>query len=352
MIDPENLRGLVRNTAPFLFESAPPDGVEFEFLQILHQSAPAASGPGYFALCVAAHHATVATFVPTDVDAKIRGLLWRETTDLAVLRGMADLALRWWQWDLKSVSRRTVDAGLGPVSGHDGERMSVLAGAHGRFVALGDAEYAERLALALEEELDRELASFHRARDPLDQLKLAASLAHNLGDLNQGISFWPGGPKLAASRERFHKLGHEDAGRFAIPMRVYRELLAAEGHRNYPLRAVKALRQSVDLLYPQPPFVDDWGARVATSPLLRFEDRRDVLDALLEGCRKIPGQQAYYRAIAGFAEADPGQFQRAVDALPAASRRTARDADFRRRIAVPRASFESSYAKRLKAITG
>ncbi len=28
----------------------------------------------YFALCLACHHATVATFVPTDVDTKIRGI--------------------------------------------------------------------------------------------------------------------------------------------------------------------------------------------------------------------------------------------------------------------------------------
>ena len=30
----------------------------------------------YFALCLACHHATVGTFVPTDVDTKIRGILW------------------------------------------------------------------------------------------------------------------------------------------------------------------------------------------------------------------------------------------------------------------------------------
>ena len=35
----------------------------------------------YFALCLACHHATVATFVPTDVDTKIRGIVWRESRD-------------------------------------------------------------------------------------------------------------------------------------------------------------------------------------------------------------------------------------------------------------------------------
>ena len=47
----------------------------------------------YFALCLACHHATVATFVPTDVDTKIRGLAWRETSDKEVLKPMLRFAL-------------------------------------------------------------------------------------------------------------------------------------------------------------------------------------------------------------------------------------------------------------------
>ncbi len=347
MIAAETLLTLVRNTAPFLFDRAWPRA---EFLAILTGPLPAEGDlAGYFAWCLASHHATVATFVPTDVDSKIRGLLWRETRDRETLRAMAELALRSLSWDLDAVSRRTVDNGFGPVSGHDGERMSVLAGALGRMVEVGDEEMAERLALRLEAELDRELASFQAARHPVEQLKLAQSIAHNLGDLNQGISFWKKGPAMAAMRDRFHRLGHEDAGRFARPMKLYRDLLAAEGHRNYPLRAVKALRQDPSLLYPQPPFVDDWGHTIATSPLLTFADRRETAGALIEGCRKLPGQSGYYRALAGMQQADPGQFDRILEALPATSRKDARTAEFRKLLAVPRSSFESSMAKRAAA---
>jgi len=47
----------------------------------------------YFALCLACHHATVATFIPTDVDTKIRGILWQASRDRDVLRGMLRVAL-------------------------------------------------------------------------------------------------------------------------------------------------------------------------------------------------------------------------------------------------------------------
>lgn len=33
----------------------------------------------YFTLCLACHHATVATFVPADVDTKIHCITWRES---------------------------------------------------------------------------------------------------------------------------------------------------------------------------------------------------------------------------------------------------------------------------------
>jgi len=342
LIGPAALVDLVRNTAPFLLDREWPPA---EFLDILKSRAP-----DYFALCLAAHHATVATFVPTDVDAKIRGVLWRETRDREKLQAMADLALRAMSWDLSFVSRRTVDVGLGPVSGHDGERMSVLAGAHGRFLESGDTAYAEKTGEAITRELDRESDSFERCEHPIEALKLASFIAHNLGDLNQGISFWQSGAKTAASKQRFERLGHQDRGRFAIPMRLYRELLSPEGHRNYPLRGVKALRQSPDLLLPQAPFLDEWGAVVATHPLLSFESRGEVTGALIDGCRKLAGQQGYYRAIAGLAGADPGQYERIVEALPVTARKDARSADFRKRVAVPRESFESSMAKRCRAI--
>src|SRR4051794_14305273 len=101
-IGPQNLLGLVRNTAPFLFDAAtrpevppptssrlielgePPRGwlnilALGEKLSEVDESSKEDGGRGdYFALCLACHHATVATFVPTDVDSKIRGHLWQD----------------------------------------------------------------------------------------------------------------------------------------------------------------------------------------------------------------------------------------------------------------------------------
>ena len=58
----------------------------------------------YFALCLACHHATVATFVPTDVDTKIRGIVWRESRDPDVLRPMLRLALAARVWTEDGIS--------------------------------------------------------------------------------------------------------------------------------------------------------------------------------------------------------------------------------------------------------
>jgi hypothetical protein len=358
-IAPETIVGLVRNTAPFLFIGDP--GAARPFLQYITDN-EASRLTQYFALCVAAHHATVATFVPTDVDTKIRGLIWRKTRDEAELRWMADFAFGWLDWDLAPVSRRFLGAGtrLGEtVSGHNGEWLSVVAGGHGRFLAVGDAEYAERTAEAIDRELEREASAFLTAfRAPgreIETLKLAASLTHNLGDLDQGISFWEGpAAKFAASKARFARLAHENtkpySGVFQISARLYRDWLAPEGHRHYPLRPLKCLRQSAELLLPQGPFLDEWGGIAGTHPDLTTDDRTEVLDALIKGCKKVPGQSGYFRAIAGFAEAAPRAFAAALDRVPASSRKELRQAAFQKQLAVSRASFESSMKKRVQAL--
>ena len=94
-ISPETLLSQVHNTAPFLEARMPSrepgrltelgqtsDG----FLRILANWENILRAgltreeqlQDYFAVCLACHHATVATFVPTDVDTKIRGIVWRE----------------------------------------------------------------------------------------------------------------------------------------------------------------------------------------------------------------------------------------------------------------------------------
>ena len=185
-IAPDALVALVRNTAPWLFETpealaardAAP-GQPREFIALLHHppvAPPRAPDPGadpapadpallvaYFTLCLAAHHASVASFVPTDVDSKIRGLLWRRAEDHDTLRAMFEATCRFLEWDVPFVSRRAIVVGkLGVVSGHDGERLSVLMGALGRALQLGCEDVAAAAEARVDAELEREAEAFRR----------------------------------------------------------------------------------------------------------------------------------------------------------------------------------------------
>jgi hypothetical protein len=133
-------------------------------------------------------------------------------------------------------------------------------------------------------------------------------------------------------------------GRFEVAVRIYQHTgLSAEGHRHYPLRAVKALRRSPATLLPLCPFLDDWGATV-----MQLEERHEVLEALVTGCQKVQGQQGYYRAIAGMRAASSGDFDRAAARMPNSVQRHLRTAGTRKLIDVPRASFESMMRKRAR----
>jgi len=294
----------------------------------------------YFALCLACHHATVATFVPTDVDTKIRGLAWRETSDKEVLKPMLRFALAAQGWTEEGISTRSVRC----VSGHNGEHWSAIAGGLGRMLELGDTASAEEAQAGIEAEIVREKAVFVQTaaeRDgELDLLRLAMTLAHNRGDLTQGMGFWKKTPATLPLMEHF-----QTRGRFEQAVRMYQDTgLSAEGHRHYPLRPVKALRRSPATLLPLSPFLDDWGAVVA-----KLEECDEVLAALVIGCQKLKGQQGYYRAIAGMYAASPGEFDRAASRMPNATQRLLRSAEMRKQISIPRVSFESMMRKRARA---
>jgi len=356
-ISPETLLAQVQNTAPFLQGrmpapeprrlielGAPPDG----FLRVLasweniHRPDlnHAEQLQDYFALCLSCHHATVATFVPTDVDTKIRGLAWRETGDAEVLKPMLRFALDSRGWTEEGISTRSVRG----VSGHDGEHWSAIAGGLGRFLEIGDSSSAEEAQAAIECEIDREQSVFDQTaaeRDPeLDLLRLAMTLAHNRGDLKQGMGFWKRNAATAPVMDNLLK-----RGRFDLAVHIYQDTgIAAEGHRHYPLRPVKALRRSPDTLLPLCPFLDEWGGAVAS-----LEESDEVLAALVIGCQKVKGQQGYYRAIAGMHQASCGAFERAASRMPNATQRLLRAAEMRKLITVPRISFESMMRKRARA---
>ena len=351
-IGPRTLVGLVENTAPWLFG---PEAPEAPYVAILRGGAELAAGSeptpaertDYFALCLAAHFASAATFVPTDVDTKIRRALWQDARGSDELPRMRELALGLAGWDPEPVSARVVaSAEAGPVSGHDGERLAVLAGG---WVASGASELEE----AIDTELWREARAFTATAGApgaeLELLRLASVLTHNAGDLMQGLAGAPHARFADLARSGRERYG----GAFARAAALYRALLAADGHRNYPLRRVRALRRDRSLLLPLAPFLDDWGERIARSPLLDSSERAEVVAALVDGCRKLPGQTAYYRALAGIERALP----RGLDApelaahLSAATRRALRGAELRRLVAVKRESFEASLAKRARHLS-
>ena len=356
-ISPETLISQVRSTAPFLVDHLPApetarlidlgdsaDGfrrVLASWKNILREDLTFEEQlQDYFAFCLACHHATVATFVPTDVDTKIRGIVWRETRDLDAVRAMLRFALASRQWTEDGISIRAVRG----VSGHNGEQWSAIAAGLGYLLELGDTATAGEALAAIEAEIDREQAVFDAVcadRDAeLDLLRLSMTLAHNRGDLTQGMGFWKRNAATVPTMD--HLSTH---GRFAPAVFIYQHTgLSAEGHRHYPLRPVKAIRRSPATLLPLCPFLDDWGGVVA-----KLEDSHEVLAALVIGCQKVEGQQGYYRAIAGMRAASAGEFDRASTRMPNATRRLLRDAEMRKLIDVPRISFESMMRKRARA---
>jgi hypothetical protein len=312
----------------------------------------------YFALCLAAHFASAASFVPTDVDSKIRRALWQDAVGTPELARMRALALRLADWDVSAVSARQVNVeSVGIVSGHDGERLSVLCGGLIASLRARESGGAAELESAIEAELAREARAFAvLEREPgreLDLLRLAAVLTHNAGDLMQGLA---SAGKASLLSERFGDLARAGpsrfGGAFARAAALYRALLASEGHRNYPLRGPRALRRVPELLLPIAPLLDDWGDRIATTRKLATAERAEVVEALAQGCTKLPGQQGYYRALAGFARAsargldDPGLAQH----YAASTRRLLRSSELRKKVAVARASFESQLVKRARAV--
>ena len=355
-ISPETLVAQVQSTAPFLEARLPvaEHGRLIElgnssegFLRILANwqnilrasLTPEEQLQDYFALCLACHHATVATFVPTDVDTKIRGIVWRESRDPDVLEPMLRLALASRDWTEDGISVRSVRC----VSGHNGEHWSAIAAGLGRMLELGDTASAEEAQAAIEAEIDREQAIFEEVaaeRDAeLDLLRLSMTLAHNRGDLTQGMSFWKKTPLTTPLMAHFAA-----RGRFALAVRIYQHTgLSTEGHRHYPLRPVKALRRSPATLLPLGPFLDEWGSIVA-----RLEESSEVLAALLLGCKRVQGQQGYYRAIAGMLAASSGAFERAAARMANSARTLLRSAEMRKLIDVPRISFESMMRKRAR----
>ena len=188
----------------------------------------------------------------------------------------------------------------------------------------------------------------------VELLKLASSLTHNCGDMDQGISFWSNHERFLPYRARFARLAHENAapfdGTLQIAAALYKHIMSSEGHRHYPLREVRALRGSPDFLLPLGPFLDRWGELLGSHRGLTVDDRAEVLAALLSGCKKIPGQVGYFRAISGFVRALSVPLDQLIKRMPASLRGELKNPEIKRHISLQQASWESSMKKRARAV--
>lgn len=282
----------------------------------------------YLALCLACHHATVATYVPTDVDSKIRNHLWRIASAPPVLKRLYAVLVHGLSWDVAPCSRRFLDTDHGPISGMDGERLGCLVGAYGYLRSRGLVEEAADAKHRIDTELQREAMIWQAETVPRRRCMLAAILTHNAGDVGQGLAGWPQDPILAGDREHWEQLAQQGPERFdgAFPAAAacYRGGMAAEGHRHYPLRELTMLRRHPDLLLPIPPFLEEWGATLATHPALSEEEREEILAGLIMACDKVAEQRGYQRAIRGFLDASSDR-EDVISRLPVACAQRLRD---------------------------
>jgi hypothetical protein len=303
---------------------------------------------------LAAHYATVATFIPTDVDAHIRHHAWVAVPDAEVfaqaLACIEEAAAR----DARLVSLRVTDG----VSGHDGEWLSVRAGALGRALVLGLDGQAMALAEQIDAELDREQRAFAAALDSgapaKTTLALATTLAHNLGDLSRVVDAWPRSERRAEFQTRYSRLGHADGARhasdFVLAGALNKELMAHENHRFLALRKPRALRRSRSLLLPVGPWFDGWGESLCRSELLEEDDRAEVVTALLELHLRSPAQEGCLRALSGIHRATRGGLASYGTALPARLRKEIGRGRVRDAIDIPRERFDARIESRFRVL--
>lgn len=318
-----------------------------------------ANGPAYLRLLLAAHFATVATFVPTDVDVRIRHHAWAAVEDARDLDAMVAVVDEIASWDARLVSERTAVAVDGrSLSGHDGEWLSVRSGALGRALALGATDIAKHLADAIDRELDREEKTFTavlQTRAPAKQaLAVATILAHNLGDLSRVVDQWPNRPELAEHRARYTRLGHATPDNARSPFvtagAMNKAMMALENHRFLALRKPRALRTSRALLLPIGPWFDAWGETIAKHDALEQRDRAEVVTALLEIHASSPDQLGCLRALAGIHRATRGGIELYVPELPARLRKDALRGRVREALEVETPHFEARIQKRFDAL--
>ncbi len=417
----KTLLGLVQGTAPFLFEDLSPEVLSnpaFRYVQILRDTSKLNDQDlteldsdlwSYFELCLAAHFATVGTFVPTDVDLAIRLKLWQPVHHLQSFEPMWTLVQEFATWDESLVSRRVtwipeMKSSRGScfsaqknltqkslqknesvkLSGHQGEWFSVATAAYGCALKVANElipeirNEIESLVDEHEEAIESLMKNFTK-KPEMSTAKLLfdgiAAVAHNLGDLDRMFEAW----NISESdvlKSRVFRAGHEDALKpRPVLMKagaIYQVMLANENHRHYALRDAKCLRKSPEFLLSYGPFLDDWGTNIIVSGVNtgRFTERelRDICEALIEGWKKLNTRsiyisQGYARALAGIGltlakESDPTETNelkllnrsraQLEKLLPPVLAKEITSGGLRTLLGISRAQFEKTWVTKLK----
>lgn len=355
-VAPTILLDQVRNTVPFLFEEKRREYDGIPHLAELRRAyaewqsngdlAPL-DHVGYYRLCLCAHHATVASFVPTDVDNQIRFKLWAPSLPTETMRALAEQVMESLSWPWEAVSKRgafSPSTGEG-TSGLNGEWFSTSAAAYGA-LRKRSPEEAATVGGAILREVRRELqimADCKQARDGIGLLKTAVVIAHNLGDLQRVFEMWNidnDDPLLQAVEKE--KARPEQTW----SAELNRRWMANENHRHFALRGPKALRREPEYLLPIGPFFDEWGNLIARR--LEPEEIGEIVEALIAGWQWLEKKEpkssvGYARALAGIEESFPGGLNKLTGYLPARVARELKTGALRTLISVPRRRFEEQW---------
>ena len=282
----------------------------------------------YFALALSCHLLTCATPVPTDVDNAIRLKLWPEGLPLATALEMGALVVASHDWDFTPLGARVCMGAPGsawadaPLHGHFGEWFTVACAAYtalGRYRAAEAKSLRAQLFAAIVAECERHaqiFASLWRAKDGVGALRAAATIAHNVGDLDRVMEMWslPVADPLrlrcgGLTTRPFDAAGalrHD--GRLWTAGELYKSTIdgssmALENHRHFALRKPRVLRTAPALRVPLGPFFDPWGEAVARG--VPDDALHEVITALIEGWARLPKTLGYGRALAGILAVRP-----------------------------------------------
>jgi hypothetical protein len=363
-ISPQLLLAQVRNTAPWLvdaplnaFAKAIPCAAvlaDVDAAEVAWKKNSDAAG--YLRFLIAAHFATVATFVPTDVDQRIRDIAWK-STKAEQLQSVVDAVLALTDWPIAPLTERGVTVDKDYVAGHHGEWFSILAGALGRAIEVECEASIVKCTEWLDAELAREAAMFKRAvkqGEAQTILSLCTVLAHNVGDLSRVVDSWAESAQAIELAAKYTRLGHEKSAVFGDALAragaLNKAKMAAENHRFLPLRTPRALRTSRDLLLPIGPYFDGWGSMIAQHP---SHDERDLAEVALALCllhERSPREHGCLRALSGIDRVTPGGLGALMKLMPADKRALGLQGGVRQAMRTTEASFLETFHKDVKEL--